>query len=312
MFPRPHSVLQDAGTWQTALRALCAIEAVVDSGSSAACGQVAVHFQAHPEAVRRAADSPQASVRQRAQKLLVLLGAAAPPAAGGGSSSGTSASQQPLVTEDLLGGADGAAPSSSPAAALEDLLGNGSSSAAGDLLSGLGGPPAAGAAPSSLQLVAEPAPAGTGSAVADDLFSGMLLEGQPASALPPPASPLDLLASLGGPPSAPASAPAPAPAGGLGDLLGELSLGPSPAPGGPGGQPLQQPLGGMGLQLGAAPLTSPQPVGTGMGHALPQAPALGSGGLPQALLGSGPVQHGRQPSLGMLGSGEWVGGRFGK
>ncbi|EFN52159.1 hypothetical protein CHLNCDRAFT_139330 [Chlorella variabilis] len=42
----------EVGPWQSTLRALCAIEAVAESGSSAACGQVAVHFQAHPEAHR--------------------------------------------------------------------------------------------------------------------------------------------------------------------------------------------------------------------------------------------------------------------
>ncbi|KAI7838810.1 hypothetical protein COHA_007425 [Chlorella ohadii] len=60
----------EAGPWQASLRALCAIEAALESSRQAACGQVAAHFKARPEAVRAAADSPQASVRQRAQKLL--------------------------------------------------------------------------------------------------------------------------------------------------------------------------------------------------------------------------------------------------
>ncbi len=41
--------LQEDASWQTVLRALCAVEAVLQQGSTAACGEVAVHFQAsHP------------------------------------------------------------------------------------------------------------------------------------------------------------------------------------------------------------------------------------------------------------------------
>ena len=36
---------QDGGSWQAALRALYALEAVVQQGSSASCGEVAVYFQ---------------------------------------------------------------------------------------------------------------------------------------------------------------------------------------------------------------------------------------------------------------------------
>ena len=38
--------LQDGGSWQAALRALYALEAIVQQGSSASCGEVAVYFQA--------------------------------------------------------------------------------------------------------------------------------------------------------------------------------------------------------------------------------------------------------------------------
>ena len=238
--------VQEAGPWQATLRALCAIEAVVESGSSAACGQVAVHFQAHPEAVRRAADSPQASVRQRAQKVLALLGDPTAAAAGGGSAAPGQQPQQ-LFTEDLLGeqaGPAAAADSSSSSSAagvaggLADLLGEPEAPpAATDLLAGLA------VAPVSQQL----APA------AADLFGDMLLGGQQAtpavapgfapSAAGQPSAPamsdLDLLGglSLGGdsmaapaPMPAHAAAVAPSPqAVGLGDLLGGLSLGPGPA-----------------------------------------------------------------------------------
>jgi hypothetical protein len=36
---------QEGGVWQIALRALCVLEAVIRQGSSASCGEVAVHFQ---------------------------------------------------------------------------------------------------------------------------------------------------------------------------------------------------------------------------------------------------------------------------
>ena len=39
-------VLQEGASWQAALRALYALEAVVQQGSSASCGEVAVYFQA--------------------------------------------------------------------------------------------------------------------------------------------------------------------------------------------------------------------------------------------------------------------------
>jgi len=37
--------VQESGSWQEILRALCALEAVISQGSSAACGEIAVHFQ---------------------------------------------------------------------------------------------------------------------------------------------------------------------------------------------------------------------------------------------------------------------------
>ena len=37
--------VQETGSWQEVLRALCALEAVISQGSSAACGEIAVHFQ---------------------------------------------------------------------------------------------------------------------------------------------------------------------------------------------------------------------------------------------------------------------------
>jgi len=37
--------MQEGGSWQGVLRALYAVEAIVQQGSTAACGEVAVHFQ---------------------------------------------------------------------------------------------------------------------------------------------------------------------------------------------------------------------------------------------------------------------------
>ncbi len=278
--------MQEAGPWQASLRALCAIEAALESSGQAACGQVAAHFKARPKAVLAAADSPQASVRQRAQKLLGALGGGAAAPAPPGSDS-AAASQQPLFTEDLLGEAEGSiGAGSTSAAGLADLLGEpaapASSSAAApaaDLLAGLDVPAAAAA---STQPPAQPSAAAPAAAAADDLFGGMLLDSQPAASSAPPvmaapavaqapasSSPLDLLGglSLGGPGS---SAPAPTPvaaappvasaaAPGFDDLLGGLSLGstaPAPAMGtaranGAGtGAPLQPAAGMAGMPLG--------------------------------------------------------------
>ena len=38
-------LLQEGTSWQAVLRALHAVEAIVQQGSTAACGEVAVHFQ---------------------------------------------------------------------------------------------------------------------------------------------------------------------------------------------------------------------------------------------------------------------------
>ena len=38
-------LLQEGSSWQVVLRALHAVDAIVQQGSTAACGEVAVHFQ---------------------------------------------------------------------------------------------------------------------------------------------------------------------------------------------------------------------------------------------------------------------------
>ena len=42
------AVIQEGPSWQACLRALCAVEAVVQQGSSAAAGEAAVFFQVLP------------------------------------------------------------------------------------------------------------------------------------------------------------------------------------------------------------------------------------------------------------------------
>eukprot|EP00884_Botryococcus_braunii_P011304 jgi/Botrbrau1/20174/Bobra.0173s0072.1 len=100
-------------SWQVALRALCALEAVIQQGSSTSCGEIAVYFQADASGVQRAASSPQASVKQRGSRVLQLLGVSSTSAAGTSSkpSSVPGAAQggAPDLLGDLLG--DSAVPS---------------------------------------------------------------------------------------------------------------------------------------------------------------------------------------------------------
>ena len=49
--PTECACLQEDASWQVALRALYAVEAVVAHGATAACGEVAVHFQARPRSI---------------------------------------------------------------------------------------------------------------------------------------------------------------------------------------------------------------------------------------------------------------------
>ena len=54
-----HMMLQEQGGWQEVLRALCALEAVVQQGASASCGECAVRFQSDPSCIQAACKSPQ-------------------------------------------------------------------------------------------------------------------------------------------------------------------------------------------------------------------------------------------------------------
>ena len=51
--------LQESPRWQVVLRSLAALEAILQRGSSQACGEVAVMFQSDPTHVRNALSSPQ-------------------------------------------------------------------------------------------------------------------------------------------------------------------------------------------------------------------------------------------------------------
>lgn len=272
----------ETGTWQETLRALCAMESLLDKGaSSTAAGEVAVHFQSAPEAVRRARQSTQTSVRERAERVLKLLGDDTLP---GGSTTASAA-------HDLLGGSD-------PLVGL-DLQQQGphsgapapvSSSAASamDLLAGLDAPP--------------PAPP-TNATVSDDTDPwGSLLGAHAAPGAPaaqaisdpfgdwaaPTAPPLQ---QAHAPLAAPLSSPAPPPASGM-DLLGGLS---DLSLGGVSGVPG---IHRHGPSVGMIPTQASHPVMPG------PAPDLFS----NFQTGTGPTMSPLQPPLGALGGMNGIGG----
>ncbi len=120
----------EIGSWQETLRALCAIEALLEkSAASPTAGEVAVHFQAGVSVIRRAQQSSQATVRQRAQRVLRLLGADTLPEEGNLSGSKSGAARG---TIDLLG--DGLDGGDNILGASNSTSGNGN---AMDLLAGL-------------------------------------------------------------------------------------------------------------------------------------------------------------------------------
>jgi hypothetical protein len=135
----------EIGSWQETLRALCAIEALLEkSSTSPTAGEVAVHFQAGVGVIRRAQQSTQATVRQRAQLVLKLLGADTLPEE---SSGGSAVKAVAAATPDLLLGGDevdlntldiAPAPAAAVGVGLSSSTNNGvSNSNAMDLLAGL-------------------------------------------------------------------------------------------------------------------------------------------------------------------------------
>ncbi|DBA99312.1 hypothetical protein WJX82_003226 [Trebouxia sp. C0006] len=193
----------ESGSWQEVLRALCAVEAVISQGSSAACGEIAVHFQANADVVRSAMKSPQASVRQCAMRVFKLLGGDTLP-----ESSHTPAAASAVAAPDLMGNLLGEedAPAAAPQDYLGDLLGD-STAASPAAAADTGGMFAGLDVGSTTSQAAAPQPS--------SLLSGLNVA--PA----PPQSPMDALAGLQGPSHAPPSTVSGAQQA---DMFGGLSL----------------------------------------------------------------------------------------
>lgn len=67
--------MQETGSWQEVLRALCCIEAMLGEGGTAAVSkEMAEHLRSSPGPVRRACQSTQMTVRERAERVVRLLG----------------------------------------------------------------------------------------------------------------------------------------------------------------------------------------------------------------------------------------------
>lgn len=243
----------EKASWQEVLRALCALEAVISQGSSAACGEIAVHFQANAEVVRNAMKSPQASVRQCAIRVFKVLGGDTLPESS--QAPAAAAPAAPDLMDDLLGEEEAPA-AAAPQDYLGDLLGDSAAATppsaaapdSGGMFAGLdigtnghSAPSAAAAAPASLlSELGDPSaapqspvdalaglqgltPAGGASQTAQtDIFGGLSLE---APAAGPTQSSMDALIGL----SSPQAAAQPASAGASADLFGGLAVGDSSA-----------------------------------------------------------------------------------
>ncbi|CAL5227111.1 g10020 [Coccomyxa viridis] len=284
----------EGASWQVVLRALHAVEAVLQQGSTAACGEIAVHFQTDPSPVRKAAGSPQASVRQRAAALLKLLGADSAEAP-----AGAPRGAQPASAADLMGGMD--EPDNAAAAAagsdlMGDLLaGNDASQApvqhTGGLLEELAGPnsSSAGAFAHSNGVAGSAANRSEASSEqgAADMFGGLSLGGGSATANQnfhqASAAPEDLFGGLS------TTQPAGSCAAGDGDMFGGLSLGATagsasaaPLTGGSAKQP----------QTAAAPFDADLFGGAMNGHSSQSVPM----GIPQQSNGMGGDIFGAHPA----------------
>ncbi|GAB4815066.1 hypothetical protein N2152v2_002112 [Parachlorella kessleri] len=294
----------ERGPWQATLRALCAVEAVIESGSSAPCGEIAVHFQANPDPIRRASGSPQASVRQRASKVLKLIGDETLPRGGGAAPAAAAppAPSQVNLMSDLLGEPEQPAEAvGAPSTALAldaDLLGGSASPAAAsqqashlgvaDLLGGLEVPSEQHQQQQQQQeavVQAASSGGGVGSApLAEDLFSGLSVPagGQRAGPGGAAASLGDL---LGGPSTAAAAAAAQRPA--PGDPFGGLA-----APTSQQQQQQQQPHQAYQQQqpLGLAAAVATGPAGGDLFSGLSMGGSTGSGSVSSAANGLAGVQ----------------------
>ncbi|GAQ93018.1 VHS domain-containing protein [Klebsormidium nitens] len=214
--------------WQVRFRALCVIEALQRHEGGGGVAAVTEHFQAQPGAVTKNLDSPQASVREKAKKILVNFGldnSAAPAAPAASSPVAKPAPVADLlnVNEPDLLGASSSTPAEPPKpqdpAPSADLLGD-------DLWSA----PQTSAPPPERQ------------ASGSDLFSGLTVGSSEAAQKPGGGDSSELFAGMnlesGGPAPAASVPPvsedpfglsAPAANGGkdsLSDLLGGLSVAP--------------------------------------------------------------------------------------
>ncbi|KAK9810740.1 hypothetical protein WJX73_004195 [Symbiochloris irregularis] len=203
----------DAGPWQATLRAICALEAVIQLGHTEVCGRIAVAFQSEPSALQKAAASPLASLRQHATKVLKLLGLEGTVGNASAAAAGTTARRaQPVAAPahvpDLMGGFDdepatAAAPTASAAPdMLGDLMGPDASASTSAAATPHAQAPAAQGVTSSapvdlmggfgLPAAAAPSNGFTASQAQPDLFGGMSVAGHQQ---PPPLSPAAALAN---------------------------------------------------------------------------------------------------------------------
>lgn len=285
--------LQGSSNWQVVLRALCALEAVLQRGSSQACGEVGVMFQSEPAPVRLALSSAQAPVRERGAAVLKLL-----------------TGEEVVVSGAAPGGSTKKAVSKAyqqqaAAAAMPDLLGGEEPAVAGGSAGGAGGLDLLGELDSLAPgMPAAAAPAGSGGGAVDDsaMFLGLHVGSTAATAAPvSPASPasaalfggLDMAASAGtvGAASVPAAAAGGAP---LGDLFSGLSTSGSEAP-----APLMGGLPGAAQPNGMHAVLPPQQQPSLLG--MQQQPSmLGM----QQMSGTAGGPAGQQPVLrmGMMGA----------
>ena len=198
-------LLDPAAPWQSKLRALCGLEALLQEPAPATREALAAYFVAQPAALREAARQPQASLRERAGAILQTLGIAesvAAPAAPATTQASNGYHQATAPAVDLLGGLESEA--AVPATIISESAPapvSAAAAAGGDLLGGLAGP--------------GPAPAAA--APADfDLLGGLSISdsGPPAPRTTPPPAPEqeeDPFSQWQSAPRAPAELPSPGP-----------------------------------------------------------------------------------------------------
>lgn len=231
--------MEGPGGWQVALRALCALEVVLQRGSSQACGEVAVMFQSDTMPLQALATSQQQLVRETAARCLrLLLGEDAAPVvieAPAGKKGAKAYATTPPPAQDLLSlddEAPAAAHAAPAAASAIDLL--------GDLAGPAPIPTAAAAAPaaaaggdslfSGLEVGAGTAQSAAGAASASsvgDMFGGLSLSPPAAAVLQPAAAPVAPAAAA---PVAASAASSKKPAAPLDDLFSDMGTSSLAAP----------------------------------------------------------------------------------